>query len=192
MSRQHVRRAHAARHGFLSALRVSLPRLGRGKRQRRGAHRRAAPSRRLGPGRSGSVGLMVLVVGALGIAGARLSFGTVGEALALSAGPASSAFPEDEAAAFSPGFIGSRPVVAVVEPTPLRPSSPSTPSLEPDGLDSSRRVLEEIDTVAPKGLSPKSVVFVPGGRFFAQNMMYNHTISVFDRSLRRIANIADE
>lgn len=41
-------------------------------------------------------------------------------------------------------------------------------------------------------LSPKSVVHSGGGRFFAQNMMYNHTISVFNRDFTLLKTIRDE
>lgn len=41
-------------------------------------------------------------------------------------------------------------------------------------------------------LSPKSVVHSGDGRFFAQNMMYNHTISVFNRDFTLLKTIRDE
>jgi len=39
---------------------------------------------------------------------------------------------------------------------------------------------------------PKSVVYVGKGRFFAQNMMYRHSITVYDRNFRLLKTIADE
>jgi YVTN family beta-propeller protein len=41
------------------------------------------------------------------------------------------------------------------------------------------------------GLTPKSVVHAGKGLFFAQNMMYNHNISVFNRKFERIKIISD-
>lgn len=40
-------------------------------------------------------------------------------------------------------------------------------------------------------ISPKSVVFSGVDRFFAQNMMYRHTITVYDRSLSLVGTIRD-
>jgi YVTN family beta-propeller protein len=40
-------------------------------------------------------------------------------------------------------------------------------------------------------LTPKSVVWSGGDRFFAQNMIYTHTIGVYDRAYERLALIAD-
>lgn len=41
-------------------------------------------------------------------------------------------------------------------------------------------------------ISPKSVVYSGNGLFFAQNMMYNHTITVYDREHNLIKVIPDE
>ncbi|MCX7633917.1 MAG: YncE family protein [Turneriella sp.] len=41
------------------------------------------------------------------------------------------------------------------------------------------------------GLSPKSVVHSGRGLFFAQNMMYSHTITVYDRSYQLVKTIPD-
>ncbi|MDX2228644.1 MAG: YncE family protein [Leptolyngbyaceae cyanobacterium bins.349] len=41
-------------------------------------------------------------------------------------------------------------------------------------------------------LSPKSVVHSGKGLFFAQNMMYNHTITVYDRQFNLVKTIPDE
>ena len=40
-------------------------------------------------------------------------------------------------------------------------------------------------------ITPKSVVFSGVDRFFAQNMMYRHTITVYDRSLSLVGTISD-
>jgi YVTN family beta-propeller protein len=41
------------------------------------------------------------------------------------------------------------------------------------------------------GLSPKSVVHSGNGLFFAQNMMYSHTVSVYDRSFKLVKRLPD-
>ena len=41
-------------------------------------------------------------------------------------------------------------------------------------------------------ISPKSIVHSGDGLFFAQNMMYNHTITVYDRNYKLIKTIKDE
>ena len=40
-------------------------------------------------------------------------------------------------------------------------------------------------------LSPKSIVHSGNGLFFAQNMMYRHTVTVYDRTLRLVETIPD-
>jgi len=41
-------------------------------------------------------------------------------------------------------------------------------------------------------ISPKSIVHSGDGKFFAQNMMYKHTITVYDRSFRLLKTISDK
>lgn len=41
-------------------------------------------------------------------------------------------------------------------------------------------------------LSPKSIVHSGNGLFFAQNMMYRHSVAVFNREYKRVATISDE
>jgi YVTN family beta-propeller protein len=40
-------------------------------------------------------------------------------------------------------------------------------------------------------ISPKSIVYARAGLFFAQNMMYRHTVTVYDRSYRLVKTISD-
>ncbi len=51
--------------------------------------------------------------------------------------------------------------------------------------------MEEIARITGD-ISPKSVVYSGSGLFFAQNMMYRHTITVYDRSFDLVATIEDE
>jgi YVTN family beta-propeller protein len=74
---------------------------------------------------------------------------------------------------------------ATTSPTP----APPAPSLPP-GPPSDERVLTVVGEIGGN-ISPKSVVASPGGLFLAQNMMYRHTITVYDRSRELLATIAD-
>ncbi len=66
------------------------------------------------------------------------------------------------------------------------------PAPPEDGKVSSERRLEELFTVTDDQLQPKSVVSDGFGLFFAQNMMYQHTILVFDSTGSKLATISDE
>lgn len=71
------------------------------------------------------------------------------------------------------------------------PPTTTTTLVAPDGLTADQRTLTEIETLSG-GLAAKSVVDSGTGLFFAQNMMYRHTISVFDRDYELLATISDE
>lgn len=58
------------------------------------------------------------------------------------------------------------------------------------GTASSELRLELVKTIGG-AISPKSVVVSPTGLAFAQNMMYRHTITVYDRRLRLVKTIPD-
>lgn len=78
-------------------------------------------------------------------------------------------------------------------PTPTRPPAPTTtvvPTPPDDGLTADQRRLEHVESIAGD-ISPKSVVHSGAGLFFAQNMMYRHTITVYDRSFDLVATIPD-
>jgi YVTN family beta-propeller protein len=76
------------------------------------------------------------------------------------------------------------------EPAPTT-SAPATTLAPDDGLSSSERVLTEAFTVTGDELQPKSVVATGDGLFFAQNMMYRHNVSVYDRTGAIVATIPD-
>lgn len=50
----------------------------------------------------------------------------------------------------------------------------------------------ELKKVISGGISPKSIVYSGKDLFFVQNMMYNHTITVYDRSFERVKTISDQ
>ena len=68
----------------------------------------------------------------------------------------------------------------------------TTTLVPPDGKRSDERTLTLFDTIANDNLQPKSIVHSGTGLFFAQNMMYRHNISVFDRQSNLIATIDDK
>ena len=71
--------------------------------------------------------------------------------------------------------------------------NPTTSTLvPPDGKKSDERILSLADIIANDNLQPKSIVHSGTGLFFAQNMMYRHNISVFDRQSNLIATIDDK
>ncbi len=73
------------------------------------------------------------------------------------------------------------------------PNTTTTTTLvPPDGKKSDERILTLADTIANDNLQPKSIVHSGTGLFFAQNMMYRHNISVFDRQSNLIATIDDK
>lgn len=51
--------------------------------------------------------------------------------------------------------------------------------------------LEALETITGD-ISPKSIVATGTGLFFAQNMMYRHTVTVYDRDFDLVATISDE
>lgn len=75
--------------------------------------------------------------------------------------------------------------------TTLPPTTTTTTLVPADGLTAADRVLTEVQTISG-GLAAKSVVASGTGLFFAQNMMYRHTISVFDRDYQLVVDISDE
>ena len=77
--------------------------------------------------------------------------------------------------------------------TSMSTLNPTTSTLvPPDGKRSDERSLTLFDTIANDNLQPKSIVHSGTGFFFAQNMMYRHNISVFDRQSNLIATIDDK
>jgi YVTN family beta-propeller protein len=67
----------------------------------------------------------------------------------------------------------------------------TTTTLVPaDGLTAADRTLSEVTTISG-GIAPKSVVSSGSGLFFAQNMMYRHTVTVYDRDHELVATIPD-
>lgn len=60
-----------------------------------------------------------------------------------------------------------------------------------DATPSTEKRLQLVRTIRGGGLTPKSIVADQRGHFYAMNMMYNHTISVFDRRYKLVKTIDD-
>jgi YVTN family beta-propeller protein len=75
---------------------------------------------------------------------------------------------------------------------PTTSVAPTTTLVAPDGKSSDERTLEPTFRVANDNLQPKSIVHSGNGLFFAQNMMYRHNVSVFDRAGELVATVDDK
>lgn len=71
------------------------------------------------------------------------------------------------------------------------PSTTTTTTLVPeDGLTAAERTLVEVAVIGGD-IAPKSVVASGDGIYVAQNMMYRHTVTVYDRDFELVATIPD-
>src|SRR4051812_12203595 len=76
------------------------------------------------------------------------------------------------------------------------PSPSSSPSASPSPAEPARPAasegrLEKVETIGGD-ISPKSVTATGTGLVFAQNMMYTHTVTVYDRDFDLVATISDQ
>jgi YVTN family beta-propeller protein len=87
--------------------------------------------------------------------------------------------------------------IATTSTTRVIPTSTSTTIEIPKKLaspgvkPSDEQTLTLIDTISNDNLQPKSIVYSGSGLFFAQNMMYRHNVSVFNRDGAAVATISD-
>ena len=96
----------------------------------------------------------------------------------------------------APTTSSSTTVPSTVPPTTTTSTTTTTTTttttlVPPDGKTADQRTLRLVDTIASADLQPKSVVHSGNGLFFAQNMMYRHNVSVFDRAGELVATIPD-
>jgi YVTN family beta-propeller protein len=61
----------------------------------------------------------------------------------------------------------------------------------PQGPPSDLLTLVQTNRIVSSGITPKSIVYSGDGLFFAQNMMYRHTVTVYDRDANLVATIED-
>ncbi|MBD0345389.1 MAG: peptidoglycan-binding protein [Coleofasciculus sp. Co-bin14] len=95
-----------------------------------------------------------------------------------------------------------------ISPSPQTTTTPQKPNPQAGGTDNSNAENSgtlnkpQAKSPAPQGamklkktisgnISPKSVVYSGNGLFFAQNMMYSHTITVYDREHKLVKTIPD-
>jgi len=77
-------------------------------------------------------------------------------------------------------------------PEPFVPQTPSPLATAWSGPPSSELRLKLRDTISSASISPKSVVSTGTGYVFAQNMMYRHTMTVYDaKTLKLVKTIPD-
>ena len=150
-----------------------------------------------------TVSLTPVAAGVLLVAGLALG-GIVGVLWAPSGGEAATAVAEVEApepptdrarptepAADRTGTVadGQPPGEADLDEAAEAPGPPPTPPPHP-GPPSAERRLEQATTIGGD-IAPKSVVVSPTGVAFAQNMMYRHTVTAYDRDYELLATIPD-
>ena len=78
-----------------------------------------------------------------------------------------------------------KPAANVPATTTTAPAGP------PNTTPSDQRKLTKVTTITEAHLTPKSVVASQAGLFFAQNMIYSHTINVYDRTYALVKSIPD-
>jgi YVTN family beta-propeller protein len=67
----------------------------------------------------------------------------------------------------------------------------TTSTLPPDGKTAAQRTMTQVAKITEGDPRPKSIVYSGGQYFFAQNMMYAHTVTVYDRSFKLVKTIPD-
>lgn len=139
------------------------------------------------PSRASRIGLAGLV------AGAAVLVVAVGVVVlgARDTGPLASE-PSPTATTPAPTSTASEPSPTEPEPTPSveAPAPEPSPRLTGETWPSGRTRLVQVQTLTGD-LSPKSIVANDTGTLFAQNMMYRHTISVFDADGALVETIPD-
>ena len=127
--------------------------------------------------------IALLVLGAVGLAVVRPFGGGADDA----EGPAAEANTRTEL----PTTAANASVSTEPPPSASPSPSPSASPTPPAGPPSTALRLELVDTITGN-LSPKSVVASQTGLFFVQNMMYRHTVAVYDRERELVETISDE
>jgi YVTN family beta-propeller protein len=80
---------------------------------------------------------------------------------------------------------------AATPTTTTTTTTTTAPGLADDGKTASQRQMSKLTTITDGPLRPKSVVATGDGRFIAQNMMYAHSVTVYDRSFQLVKKIDD-
>ena len=137
-----------------------------------------------------AVGVLVVVIGiALG----------AGDDAPTTAAPTGTPSPSATTPSPSPSSVSPSPTAtptATPTPTPTRevevPAPEPSPELTGETYPSGQTRLVQVQELTGEGqMSPKSVVANDSGTLFAQNMMYRHTISVFNAAGALVETIPD-
>ena len=86
--------------------------------------------------------------------------------------------------------VPEEPVPTTVPEEPVPATVPVDAVAEPSGPSADQMVLKPVTRITGN-LAPKSVVASDTGLYFAQNMMYRHTISVFDADKQLVKTLKD-
>lgn len=127
-----------------------------------------------------ALAVLVALVAGVSIYGA---IGSDGSGVDAGAGPnTTTGTSSTEPGATSP------PSSPVGETTTTAATTTTVPS---DGKTAAQRTMARETKITEGGLRPKSVVWSGGDYFFAQNMMYAHTITVYNRRFELVKTISD-
>ena len=119
-----------------------------------------------------------------------LSIGVVGAMLAAAC-TLGNGDPSDRIDGAAAASSSTSSTTTTTKPVPTTTTTTTTTTLvPPDGKTAADRTLSLVHEVTGE-LTPKSVVWSGGDTFIAQNMVYSHTIGVYDRSYNRVALIPD-
>lgn len=136
--------------------------------------------------------LTLVTAGLVAVAAARGPAGTSpAESLAVVGAASPTTAPVEAQPATSPASSPASTAPAATAPTTV-PAPATVPPAVDDGKSAAERTLVEAFVVSDDDLQPKSIVASGTGLFVAQNMMYRHNVSVFDRTGAKVASIADE
>ena len=97
---------------------------------------------------------------------------------------------ETAAAPSSPDDITPTEARSTIPSAPTTTSTPSTTTTTVPLPPSDQRTLEPLEVIGGD-IAPKSVVHSGDGYFIANNMMYRHTMTLYDRSMNLVATIPD-
>jgi YVTN family beta-propeller protein len=101
-----------------------------------------------------------------------------------------SALESDSGAFNSTPFLATSPEHKIIDQPP--PSNNQVQTAPPPAkLAPSSPGMKLVKTISSAKISPKSVVYSGNGLFFAQNMMYNHSITVYNRDYELVKVIPD-
>ena len=103
--------------------------------------------------------------------------------------PPSTAAPTIAASTTVPPAKTTASTVAKATSSTAKPATTAAPAVA--GASSATRRLALVKSVVSAAITPKSVIGNGHGLFFAQNMMYRHSVTVYDQAGRLVATVDD-